>query len=498
MAEYEIGIDTFKQCSGKSNFRDGQKPKPPQDELDGIKARIIGSSKIGALTSGDAAAYLTMVDKARSTENSSPNLRPPLSREQASSATIVSSSTTRSTISSSCHHTDHGRSYPSSKRRKMPGGNQWEASVCSNPPMFMSRYVHGGVAPPVLKFPALSEAEKQSPLGANLSYVMAMFFSLNERILEQRRRKPSGGAPLATTSTIDIKNQKLPPPALPSALSPRHHEEEYEYQRETKGSSSSSRTVTAGNPAQLQSKGNHHQCIFRRQDHRRYHQLQEEDNNANLYSLPKAPFTNLTTNREHHPLQTQERLAPNSNTLLPALPCHANDALSSHEHHPFLSSEHQHSDIRQEYIDQGKLTPMKTNCKMAPVKNDSSSGSHHDSYYHTNIATKTPATTTKATTFEEIELQIPPLPSNTSASCDDLEQLEPYYIYQPAAFHSVERSRSLSLSLSVSLHSLDVRLLPLDDNISSSSGSSIGSELREVIESNSLYKSRKQQGNNAV
>lgn len=483
MAEYKIGMDTFKECSGKSkNFRDGKKEAPSIDidEVDGIKDRIICSSKIAALTSGDAAAYLTMMDKATLNEKGSPSptsSRPLLSREQAYSSRNVSSNTS---ISSSRHHLiAHGSTnYPPSKRRKTPGeGLSWEASVCSNPPMFMSRYANG-VGPPTIELPALSEAEKESPLGANLCYVMGMFFSLNERISEQRRSKPASGPPLA----IDFKNQNFPTSLLP--VRPRHNGQEYEH-HDAQGSSLSTRIEKVGHLAQLQSREHHHQHIFRRQDPR-HHQLQE-DYNPNLFSIPKALSINLTTNREHHPaLQTQEQLAANNNNLLPAYPHHANGtSLSSpHEHHPISSSECQYSDRQQEYIDQDNLTPVKHNYKMTPAKNNSSSGSHpHDCYYHhTNIPTT--RTTTKSTSFEEIQLQTPMITNNTSVSCDDLEQLEPYYIYQPAAGRSCERTRSLS----VSLHSLDFREVPpLDDN-SSSSGSSIGSELREVIESNSLYK----------
>ena len=427
MTAYETGIHTFKQCS--SHSRQDREKVPSQDELNTVKTGFVSSSKIGAITSGEAAAYLTMIDKA------TPNSSPPCQEE--SPVTSKNPTSSRHTIIS-----DHDDSYTSSKRQKRQGKFSWQSSVCSNPPLFMSRYAsHSGLGNNhTIELPALSESEKKGPLGANLCFVMAMFFSLNERILEQRRKRVCQYSNTEIMQTIPIASRQ-------------YHGGEGSTAIDMPVGHPVSRTGSISSVAGDQIQNEEAKQQFQSREHN--HEKKEENHIAGSSdSMTAKSIWNLSSNCEHFQPVTQ--LPALNNTAASAPACSSPQPGSYTLLHHTSSSSHQSnlssSDIKYD------LTTIPHEDDMTPSKNNTSIA----------VSELFPTAATSIASKEE----------NTAITniCEDDGCLDQYQI------HGFGRSRSHSLS--ISLHSLDFVLPPED---SSSSESSMGSDEMRAIESSSIF-----------
>mmetsp|Transcript_2268 Transcript_2268/g.4192 ORF Transcript_2268/g.4192 Transcript_2268/m.4192 type:complete len:616 (-) Transcript_2268:188-2035(-) len=167
MTVYDTSIDLCKEYCREHGG------KLSLEELYKITNSNISTSKIGALTSGEVAAYLTMVDMACITTTSSN-----ASESQTSLSRVVYNSE-RAAVGG-------GGDYDSFSK----SDTTWQKTASGDPASFMSKYLsdegeimNESVA---IELPTLTESEKNTALGAMLCYVMGLFLSLKQRILDER------------------------------------------------------------------------------------------------------------------------------------------------------------------------------------------------------------------------------------------------------------------------------------------------------------------------
>jgi hypothetical protein len=457
MTAYETGIHTFKHYGSHNPCHDRENTMmPSQDELDKVKTSFLSSSKIGALTSGEAAAYLTMMDMA------TPNASSPCQKESLVVNISPTSSHRCASIITSNHH--DGDSYSPSKKRKRQGDLSWESSVCSNPPLFMSRYGSqtGLGNKNTIELPTLSESEKNCPLGTNLCFVMAMFFSLNDRILEQRRK-------LEHPACNNIELEKK----MPAALCQNHEEEEGSTTIEMPLGHPISNTSSTSTPvgANQNQTYEHFHC----QEHSCQKKQEDDAYTGSGVGTPKT-ILNLSNNCERFPSVTQLPVLNRTTTASASAHSPPQPGLSMVLNDPSSISSSQHYSS----IKKNGLTPTTERSpydKLIPSKNNSSTAESHP---HT--------VTDRYATWEEHMAMPSSKPeiftSKRMCEVDDCmdDCMDQYQIH-------VDRPRSHSLSLSISLHSGDF-LLPPDGSTSTSdsdSSDSMGSDERKAIGSSSIF-----------
>lgn len=185
MSVYDTSIDLYKECCRQSGG------KLSLEDLYTITKGNISSSKIGLLTSGEVAAYLTMVDMAYVT-----------------SSTITSSSLSES-------HTLPSRVCNSEIRDADDSFTKtddasWQNTASADPMSFISKFLEGDMKTESIELPTLTDSEKNSTLGAMLCYVMGLFFSLKQRILDERMLKQSETDVENPTSSLNCENTLQP------------------------------------------------------------------------------------------------------------------------------------------------------------------------------------------------------------------------------------------------------------------------------------------------
>jgi hypothetical protein len=134
----------------------------------------ISSSKIGALTSGEVAAHLTMVDMTYKSNNSSGSTTNALSESQRT-----------------LHQQEHALEGDDVGSLFMKTDVSWQNTASADPITFLSKFLEGEMKTEEesIHLPILTDFEKNSTLGAMLCYIMGLFLSLKQRILDERMLK---------------------------------------------------------------------------------------------------------------------------------------------------------------------------------------------------------------------------------------------------------------------------------------------------------------------
>lgn len=185
MSVYDTTIDLYKEyCRDHGG-------KLSQEDLHKITNDIISSSKIGALTSGEVAAYLTMVDMTYISNNRG--------------------STNALTESQRTLHQAHALEGDDVGSLFMKTDVSWQNTASADPISFLSKFLEGEMKTEEssIHLPILTDFEKNSTLGAMLCYIMGLFLSLKQRILDERMLKE--------TETDGTSSEKSPNSSLNAA-----------------------------------------------------------------------------------------------------------------------------------------------------------------------------------------------------------------------------------------------------------------------------------------
>ena len=127
------------------------------------------SAKSGVMTSGEVAAYLTMMHYVQDDYDVRNSSNP-------------------------CSESDHTELPQQTKIDDTAnGGISLQNRASTQPLNFMSSFLGGKIRHEKIFFPELTDEEKHSPLGANLCLVMGMFQSLVTDIKEKRAQNISRG-----------------------------------------------------------------------------------------------------------------------------------------------------------------------------------------------------------------------------------------------------------------------------------------------------------------
>uniref|UniRef100_A0A7S3PU26 Uncharacterized protein n=1 Tax=Chaetoceros debilis TaxID=122233 RepID=A0A7S3PU26_9STRA len=205
MVSYNNAIGRYRQFLHVAGAEGHQEKKTstvvartfPESDPNHISSVITESDK-GLLLSGEVAAFLTISSPATS-----------------SYATEASTNHVCLSVMSQNHRTSHEGEETLLPCHEKPAIKIDELAL-SNPPMFVIRCTEGG-GPLSVQFPALSDEEKRSPMGALLCYVMGNVVSFNEMVMKNREAT-------SHRETLSIAHEPQNSSSVASKQSPQHQD----------------------------------------------------------------------------------------------------------------------------------------------------------------------------------------------------------------------------------------------------------------------------------